>query len=106
MCLCVSLFYLPYRAVCGVFIESLSLCGVRLYVSSSDMGNQPLYGDMTTQFDAKHRESCDKHDKAARVMPASQINKIYTTGLILRLCQANERRRYFVTASLIGWAQA
>ena len=28
------------------------------------------------------------------------------TGLILGLCQANERRRYFVTTSLIGWAQA
>ena len=28
------------------------------------------------------------------------------TGLILGLCPANERRRYFVTTSLIGWAQA
>ena len=27
-------------------------------------------------------------------------------GLILGLRPANERRRYFVTASLIGWAQA
>ena len=27
-------------------------------------------------------------------------------GLILGLCPANERRRYFVTTSLIGWAQA
>ena len=27
------------------------------------------------------------------------------TGLILGLYPANERRRYFVTASLIGWAQ-
>ena len=26
------------------------------------------------------------------------------TGLILRLRPANERRRYFVTTSLIGWA--
>ena len=26
-------------------------------------------------------------------------------GLILGLRPANERRRYFVTASLIGWAQ-
>ena len=92
--------------MCGVFLENLSLCGVRLYVSWIDMGNQPLYGDVTTQFDAKHRESCYKRDKAVRVMPASQINKMYTTGLILRLCQANERRRYFVTTSLIGWAQA
>ena len=28
------------------------------------------------------------------------------SGLILGLRLANERRRYFVTASLIGWAQA
>ena len=28
------------------------------------------------------------------------------TGLILGLCPANVRRRYFVTTSLIGWAQA
>ena len=27
-------------------------------------------------------------------------------GLILGLHPANERRRYFVTASLIGWVQA
>ena len=27
------------------------------------------------------------------------------TGLTLGLCPANERRRYFVTTSLIGWAQ-
>ena len=27
------------------------------------------------------------------------------TGLILGLHPANERRRYFVTTSLIGWAQ-
>ena len=30
----------------------------------------------------------------------------YNTGLILGLCPANERRRYFVTTSLIGCAQA
>ena len=28
------------------------------------------------------------------------------TGLILGLCPANERWRYFVTTSLIGWMQA
>ena len=28
------------------------------------------------------------------------------TGLILGLRSANERRRYLVTTSLIGWAQA
>ena len=29
-----------------------------------------------------------------------------TSGLIPGLRPANERRRYFVTTSLIGWAQA
>ena len=31
---------------------------------------------------------------------------IYNTGMILDLRSANERRRYKVTLSLIGWAQA
>ena len=39
-----------------------------------------------------------------------QQNKTKTmciyTGLILGLRPANERRRYFVTTSLIGWVQA
>ena len=30
----------------------------------------------------------------------------YTSGLILGFRPANERRRYIVTTSLIGWAQA
>ena len=33
-------------------------------------------------------------------------NSICNTGLILGLRPANERRRYFVTTSRIGWAQA
>ena len=32
-------------------------------------------------------------------------NSDVSTGLILGLCPANERRRYFVTPSLIGWTQ-
>ena len=31
---------------------------------------------------------------------------LHISGLILGLRPANERRRYFVTTSLIGWAQA
>ena len=31
---------------------------------------------------------------------------VLITGLILGLCPANGRRRYFVMTSLIGWAQA
>ena len=34
-----------------------------------------------------------------------QVCAVYA-GLILGLRTANERRRYFVTMSLIGWAQA
>ena len=33
-------------------------------------------------------------------------NNSRVTGLILGLHPANERRRYFVTTSLIGWVQA
>ena len=32
------------------------------------------------------------------------IMMIMCTGMILGLCPANERRRYFVTTSLTGWA--
>ena len=41
--------------------------------------------------------------RTARVLPQVMI---HITGLILGLRPANERRRYFVTTSLIGWAQA
>ena len=34
------------------------------------------------------------------------ITTLSITGLILGLRPANERRRYFVKASLIGWVQA
>ena len=35
----------------------------------------------------------------------SQLLQYDTTGLILGLHQANERSRYKITLSLIGWAQ-
>ena len=38
--------------------------------------------------------------------PYAYIRNIPYAGLILVLLPANERRRYFVTMSLIGWAQA
>ena len=41
------------------------------------------------------------------MQPASLKNMdiVWDTGLILGLRPANERRRYKVTPSLIGWAQ-
>ena len=33
------------------------------------------------------------------------ISRVIRAGLILSLCSANERRRYKLTPSLIGWAQ-
>ena len=36
---------------------------------------------------------------------ATNLGPIYQSGLILGLRPTNERRRYFVTTSLIGWAQ-
>ena len=41
----------------------------------------------------------------SEMRPEAAVQKI-CTGLILGLCQGNERRRYYVTTSLIGWAQA
>ena len=38
--------------------------------------------------------------------PGSTLNTLVSTGLILGLHRANERRCYFVTTSLIGWVQA
>ena len=35
----------------------------------------------------------------------AQFSYVYT-GMVLGLRPANERRRYFVTTSLIGWVQA
>ena len=38
-------------------------------------------------------------------MAAEDISKKSDTGLILGLHPANQKQRYFVTTSLIGWAQ-
>ena len=51
---------------------------------------------------------CDKALKAINEAWGIVIDMIIyptTTGMILGLCPANNRRRYFVTTSLIGWAQ-
>ena len=51
-------------------------------------------------------------NKSAYIMPELTpwrliyVFTLKTSGLILGLRPANERRRYFVTTSLIGWAQA
>ena len=39
-------------------------------------------------------------------LPSFSGHQWFCIGLILGLCPANERWRYFVTASFIGWAQA
>ena len=38
--------------------------------------------------------------------PNGRLSPGDNTRLILGLCPANERRRYYVTVSVIGWAQA
>ena len=50
------------------------------------------------------------HDKTNWVLTHNQPESVmedkkHNPGLILGLRPANERRRYFVTTSLIGWAQ-
>ena len=42
---------------------------------------------------------------ARKTQPKDISCNMGLTGLILGLRPANERRRYFVTTSLIGWAQ-
>ena len=38
------------------------------------------------------------------LMPCRTFQYMYQTGIILCMCTANERQRYIVMASLIGWA--
>ena len=54
-----------------------------------------------------------RHKAAIRSNEIAVYNRVHCalthvtyTGLIPGLRTANERRRYFVTTSLIGWAQA
>ena len=81
-------------------------------VSSLENVGQPLCNVVTTL-----QKSCPTSSPMRDAVPralyrplgvgGAQVGKqhIYA-GLILGLRPANERRRYFVTTSLIGWAQA
>ena len=60
--------------------------------------NSHSYIPIPNKTDAMELESPLHHPTQHR--PAVQYS-----GLILGLRLANERRRYFVTTSLIGWAQ-
>ena len=61
-------------------------------------------GERLAQINPRHTESVfiisKQGDGAGKDVSSSY------TGLILGFHPANERRRYFVTTSLIGWAQA
>ena len=46
------------------------------------------------------------YDALRELLRVSSTTLRYITGLILDLRPANERQSYFVTTSLIGWAQA
>ena len=53
--------------------------------------------------------SCKKpkqHIKILHNLSLRWVSDEISMGMILGLCPANERRRYFVMASLIGWAKA
>ena len=61
---------------------------------------------------ASHRNQCVKHWDLGSLLVSNCISPYRSyvdtnaiTGLILGLRPANERRCYFVTTSLIGWAQ-
>ena len=50
--------------------------------------------------------SCQWFETPWRLCDITAMHLVHTSRLILGLRPANERRRYKVTASLIGWAQA
>ena len=73
----------------------------------------------STTPDKLARYTCTVHDRPLITITAGIINEWRTengrgdwqdvtsfAGQILGLCPSNERRRYFETTSLIGWAQA
>ena len=47
-----------------------------------------------------------KYDKALKQHVYRGFHAYTVSGLILSLRPANDRRRYFLTTSLIGWVQA
>ena len=60
------------------------------------------YGSITTMFYPKFQNV--KKSYGQIILNSKGVSGGY--HLILGLRPANERRRYFVTTSLIGWAQA
>ena len=64
----------------------------------------------STRLFAQQLQGKNKRNKAPHFWPflrgthSPPTNNV-VTGLIVGLCEANERRRYKVTPSLIGWAQ-
>ena len=75
-----------------VFEHELSLC---------------TFVDMSGYWSERRRlDSWKRELPHANFVASGTTDKLTKSGLILGLHTANERRRYFVTASLIGWAQA
>ena len=75
--------------------------GVRFHCMTSSCHCRPILHHMGAWY-----SRTPQHIPSSR-LPFYGITKYVTfPGLILGLCPTNGRRRYFVTASLIGWVQA
>ena len=76
-------------------------------VSDSPCRALLIYADGVTslywQIPWRHRRKVNSNHRAHSTMIILS-HKSYSTGIILCMRPANERRRYIVTSSLIGWA--
>ena len=96
--------------------ESVVVCNYNYDVDNCGSRREQADGrDVTWDLVRRHRQrrSADRHDEDDDYFNTvfefdadyrGQVGVLYS-GLILGLRPANERRRYLVTTSLIGWAQ-
>ena len=80
-----------------IFLKEIAIYGK--YSHNIQVGLK-IYADFVAyQFQVRVYVCCESSLCCTFMIP------MMYTGLILGLRQANERRRYYVTTSLIGWAQ-
>ena len=89
--------HMPSEVYPGRRKSSLTLEHLTLIQTSPVIWNMDVGTDATTMYVGEHRCIVGTADGAGK--------SITDSGLIPGLRPANERRRYFVTTSLIGWAQ-
>ena len=98
---CVTIVWLFFSAIIEhtnqvIFLEDDDVAAV-------SKGNLTIHRIKRNEHDPNERT---ERDVITLKMEIQEIMKGGLPGLILGLHPANERRRYFVTPSLIGWVQA